>query len=121
MSNARLLAAASLVLALGVMTSACGEDEEEEQMHGFGTCDLRNVSPSCIERHGATPTELASQEEACVDAGGDWSNDSCPNDDLVGCCEYTFGDEFRECFYTGTTRDPVAYCADFDGVWTPAS
>ena len=102
------------------MASACGE-EEEEGTPAIGTCDRRSIAYACIELHDASPADLANQEEGCADASGAWSNDACSNDDLVGCCEYTFGNEFRECFYTGITRDPVAYCADFDGVWTPAS
>ena len=122
-------------LLLGTGMTACGGNDDEssdEDGNGgsggsgnptpmLGTCDLRSVSSSCIELHEASAIDMENQENGCLNANGGWSNDVCPTEELVGCCEYTFGNDFRECFYVGVTRDPVVYCADFEGVWTPAT
>ena len=113
------------VVLVGVLVlSACGggdDDDDGGGTGGYGTCDLRVQHSSCIEATGS-PASIAEQKEGCLDANGVWSTSPCPAaDDLIGCCEYTFGNSFRECVYEGTTKDPVAYCAMFDdGVWTPA-
>jgi hypothetical protein len=151
MRKPRFTVAASLVFLLGAFASGCGDDDEgdeggEDNTGGssgsgstggtgnggsggsggstadVGTCDLRSVSQSCIELHDASAIDLQNQEEGCLDAGGIWTNLECPTDELVGCCDYEFGNTFHECFYTGIARDPVAYCTGtVDGVWTPAS
>ncbi|HVJ15564.1 MAG TPA: hypothetical protein VM686_08985 [Polyangiaceae bacterium] len=75
---------------------------------------------SCIESTGPRAS-LENQEEGCTDAGGTWSTATCPEQMLIGCCSYTFGLEFRECFYEGTaSTDPEAYCTTMwdDGVWS---
>jgi hypothetical protein len=112
-------------MCLGVFSTACGSDDENDSGPHQGTCDLRSVDFHCIERKGTAPA-IADQKDACLEAGGGWSSERCPaTAELIGCCEYVYGDEFRECFYEGTTRDAEAYCADsrFEGtgVWTPAS
>jgi hypothetical protein len=112
-----------LVLALFCMAfaTACGDDDEGESTPALGTCDRRDSNRSCIELHAASSADLSNNEEGCLGANGAWSNAPCPTEELVGCCEYTFGNEFRECFYTGVAGDPVAYCMTWDdGVWTPA-
>jgi hypothetical protein len=131
MFKGRSFVAAFLGCSLGLSSAGCSGDSDGDdgaggggggQTPALGTCDLRSLSLSCIELHDASAIDLVNQEEGCVEHGGDWSNDACSSDDLVGCCEYTFGNEFRECFYTGIARDPVAYCADtVSGVWTPAN
>jgi hypothetical protein len=124
MRKARLLATAFAVFCLGVGAIACSDDDADEPGPNHGTCDLRSVQSTCIERKG-TPSAITDQKDACLGNEGSWSSDSCPTtDDLIGCCEYVYGDEFRECFYVGTTSDPEAYCAspmfEGTGVWTPA-
>jgi hypothetical protein len=110
-----------LACALALATSACGDDDGGAETPPLGTCDLRSQANSCIELHDASAADLENQEEGCFDAGGAWSNDACPTEDLVGCCEYEFGNSFRECFYVGIMRDPEAYCADtVSGTWSPA-
>jgi hypothetical protein len=126
MQKQRLVVALSLVGVLGLFAGGCGGDDDEDGDGGgstpsIGTCDLSGVSQSCIEVHDASAADLENQENGCLDAGGVWTNLECPTEDLVGCCDYEFGNTFHECFYTGIARDPVAYCADtVDGVWTPA-
>lgn len=120
MNRARTVTAVLLACALGALLTACGDDEGGETPER-GTCDLRDVDSYCIELHGANSTNLDAQEDACLDAGGSWSNDECPTELLVGCCDYTLGNDFHQCFYEGTARDPEAYCMMFDdGVYTPA-
>ena len=112
---------------LGVLVlAACGsggdDDDDGGGTGGYGTCDLRMEYGSCIEATGS-PRSIVDQKAGCLDAGGLWSTSPCPAaDDSIGCCTYTFGNSFRECFYDGATNtDPVGYCAMFDdGVWTPA-
>src|SRR5262250_1105442 len=103
----------ALGLSLGVVACGGGDDSSGDGGATHGTCDLRSVGFSCIERSG-TPAGIEDQKSGCLDAGGLWSNDPCPTEDLVGCCDYTFGDPYHECFYTGITRDPVAYCMMWD-------
>jgi hypothetical protein len=130
MLNVRSLVVAYLGCSLGLFAAGCSGGSDGDDGAGgsggetpaLGTCDLRSLSLSCIELHDASAIDLVNQEEGCLERGGDWSNDACSGDDLVGCCDYTRGNEFRECFYTGIARDPVAYCADtVSGVWTPAN
>ena len=112
---------------LALFASGCGDDEGNEDgddgsTPSVGTCDLSDVSQSCIELHDASAADLENQENGCLDAGGVWTNLECPTENLVGCCDYEFGNTFHECFYTGIMSDPVAYCTGtVDGVWTPAS
>ena len=125
MRKTRFLSSVGLVVSLSALVIACGDDEGGENggsTPSVGTCDLRDVAQSCIELHDASAIDLENQEEGCLDRGGVWSNDACPTEELVGCCDYEFGNTFHECFYTGITPDPVVYCSDtVDGVWTPAS
>ena len=127
MQKRRLGVALSLVGALALLASGCGDDADDDEDGGgnsgsSGTCDLRGISQSCIELHDASAADLENQEEGCLDAGGVWTNLECPTEDLVGCCDYELGNTFHECFYTGIARDPIAYCSTtVDGVWTPAS
>jgi len=110
-------------LVLALFITACGGDDDEsedENPGNFGTCDLRAVRSSCIESTGPSAS-IENQIEGCADAGGTWTTGTCPDEALIGCCSYTFGLEFRECFYEGTaSMDPEAYCATWeDGVWVP--
>ena len=119
----------ALLLLVGCGTLACGGDDDGDDSGAggsssnagtFGTCDLKSVRQSCIESTGPRAS-IENQQEGCLDAGGSWTTSECPDDMLLGCCSYTFGLEFRECFYEGTaSSDPEAYCATWDdGVWTP--
>src|SRR5262245_61541729 len=110
MSKTRFLATAFVTVSLAAGVPACGSDDEGKSGATHGTCDLRNDHFSCIERNG-TAAAIEDQKQGCLDAGGSWSNDPCPSEDLVGCCSYTFGDEFHECFYVGSTVDGPTYCA----------
>ncbi len=125
MRKRQLVAAFGLVALLGTFVSACSDDDGDDgggSTPDVGTCDLRSLSHSCIELHDGSATDLSNQEEGCLDAGGEWSNDTCPMEELVGCCDYELGNTFHECFYTGVTSDPMAYCMNVvDGVWTPAN
>jgi len=111
-----------------LLVAACGggddDDDSGSGTGGYGTCDLRADYGSCIEATGS-PRSIADQKDGCVQASGLWSLEPCPTTtELIGCCEYTFGNRFRECFYEGTkSTDPVGYCTmSFDdGVWTPAA
>ncbi|HWP09519.1 MAG TPA: hypothetical protein VNN72_27450 [Polyangiaceae bacterium] len=111
-----------------LLVAACGggddDDDSGSGTGGYGTCDLRADYGSCIEATGS-PRSIADQKDGCVQASGLWSLAPCPTTaELIGCCEYTFGNRFRECFYEGTkSTDPVGYCTmSFDdGVWTPAA
>jgi hypothetical protein len=117
-----------LVGSVGIVATACGDDGDDGEGGGgdmLGTCDRRDSAFHCIERRGA-PAAIEDQEDGCDQAGGSWSNEPCPSEDLVGCCEYTFGDRYRECFYVGTAvDDPEGYCTGMagfeDAVWTPAN
>ncbi|HTQ07238.1 MAG TPA: hypothetical protein VMI54_25450 [Polyangiaceae bacterium] len=119
----RALACVSVALTL----AACGggDDDSSSPSATFGVCDLRTLQETCIEVTG-TPNQLVSEKSACEQAPGTWSSNRCPTTpDLIGCCDYTFGEKFHECFYQGTPRtDPVDYCTNSmlwsDGVWTPA-
>ena len=109
-----------LLLALAAACDDGSSEPEEESSGTYGTCDLRAVQSTCIESTGPAPS-IANQETGCLDAGGSWSESPCPDAD-VGCCTYTFGLDFRECWYTGTAnQDPAASCAQFDGTWTPGT
>jgi hypothetical protein len=120
MRKRRQLGVALALHCLFVVT-ACGDDGEGESTPSLGTCDRRAGNNGCIELHDASGIDMSNQEEGCLNANSDWSNDPCPTEELVGCCEYTFGNEFRECFYTGVATDPVLYCMSWDdGVWTPS-
>lgn len=125
MRKERFLAAIGLAFSLSVFATGCGDDDGGDggdATPSVGTCDLRSLSQSCIELHDASAADLENQEEGCLTRGGDWSNDACPTEELVGCCDYEFGNTFHECFYVGIARDPMAYCMnDVDGVWTPAN
>jgi hypothetical protein len=109
-------------LLLCLCLAACGGSDEKDSDPAptYGTCDLRAEHHSCIEETAPART-IADQHAGCDDAGGIWSEDACPADELIGCCTYTFGNEFRECFYPGSEgNDPEGYCASWDdGVWTP--
>ena len=124
------MALSRTIAGLGVavfLVGACGGGDDDDDTSGgtggYGTCDLRSKFGSCIEATGS-PRSIADQKTGCLDAGGLWSTEPCPTTaELVGCCEYTFGNAFRECFYEGSKNtDPVGYCATTfdDGVWTPA-
>jgi len=117
-----MLRVAALVL-VSVALSACGDDSTDDAAPAptYGTCDRITWVGGCIESTG-TPINIANQKKGCEDAGGTWSSNPCPALDQVGCCTYTFGMDFRECWYTNsTTTDPQASCATMDGsVWTPA-
>jgi len=114
-----------VLLGVAAFSGGCGggDDDDTDRMGGYGTCDLRAVSGTCIETT-ASPQDIANQKAGCLDTGALWSVEPCPaTPELVGCCEYTFGNEFRECFYEGSRHsDPVQYCATTvdGGVWTAA-
>jgi len=120
----KIPAARAFLLVSCFAVAACGEDDEAETP-ALGTCDRRSVQSTCIEIHDASSIDLANQEEGCLDNDGDWSNETCPTEALVGCCEYEFGNSFRECFYVDSTADGEAYCQmpifEGTGVWTPAA
>jgi hypothetical protein len=115
----------ALVVAAFVGCGGGDDDDDSGGTGGYGTCDLREVQHTCIEATGSSRS-IVDQKKGCLDATGTWSTDPCPDvTELIGCCEYTFGNRFRECFYDGTSRaDPKAYCESTDlwddGVWTPA-
>jgi hypothetical protein len=122
-SKAMLIRALGVVL-FGVALTACsGDDDDSSGAGGYGTCDLRETRHTCIEATGS-PRSIVDQKSGCLDSSGEWSTNACPDAvDLVGCCEYTFGNSFRECFYAGAaTADPEAACLGMfdDGVWTPS-
>jgi len=107
--------------------AACGGGDDDDSgggTGGYGTCDLRAELGSCIEATGS-PRSIADQKAGCLEHSGLWSTQPCPSTpELVGCCDYTFGNRFRECFYAGAKNtDPVSYCTTSfdDGVWTPAA
>jgi hypothetical protein len=105
------------LLLLVFLGSSCGGSGGSAT---YGTCDMPATS-KCIESTGPAPS-IGNQRTGCADAGGSWSSDPCPTANLVGCCSYTFGLQFRECFYTGAgTTNPEIYCTMTwdDGVWTP--
>jgi hypothetical protein len=117
--------ALGLTLLVTAFLACSGGDDDDESggTGGYGTCDRRAQAHSCIEIT-ASPRNVANQKDGCLDADGSWSTTPCPDaDDLIGCCEYTFGNRFRECFYAGAaTADPEAACLAMfdDAVWTPA-
>jgi hypothetical protein len=123
---ARVLAAA--IVLFGAASCGGGDDDDEASDGATkpGTCDLRELQGTCIETLNAPTRFLLDQQQACLDNMATWSREVCPETtELIGCCEYTFGNAFRECFYQGTSRsDPEAYCLSTDlwsdGVWTPA-
>lgn len=113
-------------LLLSLIFTGCGDGGDDDDGGGanatYGTCDLRDDRHTCIEAT-SNARNIENQREGCLDAGGSWSDDACPTQELLGCCEYTFGMEFRECFYTGTSRtDPEADCLGMfeDAEWFPA-
>jgi hypothetical protein len=113
-----------LVISFSAFVAGCSDDEESDggETPSVGTCDLRAINQKCIELHDASAIDMENQEEGCLDAGGGWSNDACPAEELIGCCDYVFGNDFHECFYVGYAADPIPYCeTDMDGVWTPAT
>jgi hypothetical protein len=111
---------------LALVFAGCGggDDDSGAPQPTSGTCDLRARQETCIEVSGTAPS-IANEKNGCA-MYGTWSSDPCPmTADLIGCCTYTFGSKFHECFYSGTPqKDPEAYCTDTalwsDGVWTPA-
>jgi hypothetical protein len=116
------------LLALLASALSCGSGDDDSGSGGtggYGTCDLRTLQETCIEATGS-PRSIADQKTGCLDHDGSWSTEPCPSTpELIGCCQYTFGNKFRECFYDGTPQtDPEGYCTDqsiwSDGVWTPA-
>lgn len=114
--------AAGWFVLVSLSLAACGSDDEDDgdATPALGTCDLRSTRHTCIELKDATARNLEAQEDGCLDGGGTWSNAECPVAERLGCCEYTFGSDFRECFYVGITADYEAYCANFDdSAWTP--
>ena len=118
MMKRRFIVAVLLAWGLVVATTGCGDDDGGGETPALGTCDLRSVSYTCIELHGASATDVDNQKAGCDENGGDWSTDACPTDQQLGCCEYEFGNAFRECFYTGTMADYEYYCIDMmDGTW----
>jgi len=115
-----VMAGLTCLVSLSLAACGSGDDDDGDTTPALGTCDVRSRSHSCIELQNANARNLESQESGCLDTGGTWSNAECPVEERLGCCEYTFGSHFRECFYTGITRDYEAYCAMFDdSVWTP--
>ncbi len=102
-----------------------GDDDSSTPAPTYGVCDLRTLQETCIEVNGSA-RDIVNEQSACAKAPGTWSSNPCPTTpDLIGCCDYTFGDKFHECFYQGTPQtDPVGYCTSTmlwsDGVWTPA-
>ena len=122
MKKGRLSAAVTLVCVFSVAATACGDDDDDGGTPAVGTCDLRMESHSCLELHGASAIDFENQKDGCIENGGAWSTDPCPVNDLVGCCDYTFGNTFHECAYTGVEGDPEALCTGdpVHGVWTPA-
>jgi hypothetical protein len=125
MITVRSLVLFVLVGSVALVATACGDDDEGGSSETLGTCDRRDTDFHCIERRG-TPAAIEDQEDGCDQAGGTWSDEPCPSEDLVGCCEYTFGDRYRECFYVGTSvPDPEDRCLSTeefeDAVWTPAN
>ena len=112
-----------LVMLSAAMT-ACGGDSKSNNNSPpatYGTCDRIALVGGCIESTG-TAIDIVNQKKGCQDAGGTWTSEPCPDANQVGCCTYTFGMDFRECWYTSsTTADPQAACATMQGsVWTPA-
>jgi hypothetical protein len=121
MTKRRLAVAALLAGGLAVASGGCGDDDEAGETPALGTCDLRSVSHHCIELHEPSASDFENQKEGCAERDGKWSSDVCPTEALVGCCDYEFGNVFRECFYTGVTTDAEMYCSEtVHGVWTPA-
>jgi hypothetical protein len=122
MTERRLIVAVLLLWAPAVVLLGCGDDDEKGGAEARGTCDLRAVSHKCIELHDASSIDFENQKDGCNENDGEWSTDACPSEELIGCCDYEFGNTFRECFYTGITSDYEAYCRDtVDGVFTPAT
>jgi len=119
--------AASLLLASAAVGCGAGDDDSTDSPPAnYGTCDRRAQVESCIEATGS-PRSILDQKDGCLAAKGSWSTSACPSTpELIGCCEYTLGNRFRECFYQGVAiTDPEMYCLGqsffTDGVWTPAS
>ena len=114
-SLALLLTAAAL--------AACNDESSETTTPDptYGTCDRVALVGGCIESTGPAPS-IANQKTGCEDAGGTWTSEPCPDADQLGCCTYTFGLDFRECWYSNTSvADPETTCATMDeSVWTPA-
>jgi hypothetical protein len=119
------IAALGCVSLLAFAACGGGDDDAASTSGTYGTCDLRSVQETCIEATGSAPS-IVDQKNGCLQAKGAWSTNACPTTaELIGCCTYTFGNKYRECFYQGTPQtDPVGYCLDKshwpDGVWTPA-
>jgi hypothetical protein len=113
-------------LALVTLYPACGDGSADKTtpdavVGTYGTCDRVMLVGGCIESTGPQPS-ITNQHQGCTEAGGTWSTSQCPAANLVGCCQYTFGLDFRECWYKNSpTTNPQASCAKMTGsTWSPA-
>jgi hypothetical protein len=105
-----MCAAVAAIALLGL--TACGDSS--------ASCDFPDAF-HCTETSGSS-RDISDWKDACSAGGGSPSGHSCSDANLIGCCSYTFGGEFTECFYDGFASDPEAYCALFsDSVWDPAT
>ncbi len=104
------------------LLGACGGGSAETS----GTCDWTAVASrkTCLEQSGPAAA-IADQRAGCESTSGTWGSSPCPvNADLLGCCTYHFGLDFRECFYDGRVpprpTDPEFLCtsAPVNGAWT---
>lgn len=103
---------------LSALVLGCSGDDADASPT-YGTCDRSEVALTCIESTGPAQ-DIENQRQGCLAAAGTWTSDACPAANLVGCCTYDYGLEFRECFYVGTTiAEPEGYCDSFFGTWTP--
>jgi hypothetical protein len=103
---------AAIAAAVALCLASCGDSSAK--------CDLPD-NFSCIE-HSGSKDEISAWKSACSDNHGVSGSGSCSDEDLIGCCTYTFGGTFHECFYEGFEADPEAYCGTYDdGVWEPAT
>ena len=83
---------------------ACSDDggDADSSAATYGVCTIEDGSRrSCLESTGS-PANIENQHEGCLDAGGTWTDEPCPEPADGACCTYTFGLEFRECVYTST-------------------
>jgi hypothetical protein len=110
------LESAFVAVALVAWTlAACSDDEgkdDDSSASTYGVCTLEDGSRrSCLESTGS-PSNIENQREGCLDEGGTWSDEPCPEPADGACCTYTFGLEFRECVYTSAAAgsDLIAQC-----------
>jgi hypothetical protein len=96
----------SAIVALTLVTwtlGACSGDDDRDDGDDaatYGVCALESGSSrSCLESTGSA-ANIENQREGCLDAGGTWTEEPCPDPADGACCTYTFGLEFRECVYT---------------------